>query len=175
MFHWISLAFFTAFVLVGAVDGLHYHLRRFRLWAHRDTWLEHVLHTLRAELVPLMLWAFFLRQGGSPGLAATLVGLDVIVTLIDVRIEPRSRRRFGGLPRGERRVHVVATALHVVALGAGFAAMLTGEAKPTGAAFVALVAALLLGSTAAAAQHVLLAARGVPSCCEPVASSCRSP
>lgn len=38
MFAWISLALFTAFLLVAALDGLHYHLHRFRLWAHRDTW-----------------------------------------------------------------------------------------------------------------------------------------
>jgi hypothetical protein len=164
MFTSISLWFFTAFLLVAAIDGLYYHLHRFRLWAHRDTWREHLLHTLRAELVPLMLWAFFVVQGPALGLAATLVGLDVLATVLDVRIEPTSRRRFGGLPRGELLVHVVATALHVVALAAGFAAKLAGEASPTGAAF-GLVVALLLASSAAAVQHVVLAVRGVPSCC----------
>lgn len=173
MFSWISLAFFTAFLLVASIDGIYYHLHRFRLWAHRETWGEHVLHTLRAELVPLMLWAFFM-QGPALGLAAALVGLDVLATVLDVRIEPKSRRRFGGLPRGELLVHVVATVLHVVALGAGFAAKLSGEALPTSAGFGALVVVLLLGSTAAAVQHVILAVRGVPGCCDRAAPSCRS-
>jgi hypothetical protein len=173
MFTWISLAFFTAFLLVASIDGIYYHLHRFRLWAHRESWGEHLLHTLRAELVPLMLWAFFLVQGPALGLAVALVGVDMLATWLDVRIEPKSRRRFGGLPRGEVLVHVVATMLHVGALGAGFAAKLSGEALPTSMAFSAIVVVLLLGSAAAAVQHVILAVRGVPGCCDRVASSCR--
>lgn len=80
MLTWISLLFFAVFPLVAAVDGIYDHLHRFRLWAQRDTWWEHVLHT------------------AGPG-------------------------------------------------------------------FGALVAAALLGSTAAAAHHVALAVRGAPGCC----------
>ena len=165
MLTWISLLFFAVFLLVAAVDGIYYHLHRFRLWAQRDTWREHVLHTVRAALVPAMLWALFAARGPVAPLLAVLVGVDVVVTLIDVRAERTSRRRFGGLPRGEWRVHVVATALHVAALGAGFAAKLAGEAPPAGPGFGALVAAALLGSTDAAAHHVALAVRGAPGCC----------
>lgn len=112
-----------------------------------------------------MLWALFVAE--SPGLmfAATLVGLDAVATALDVRVEPASRRRFGGLPRGEWIVHVLATLLHVAALTTAFAAKFSGEVPPTTPMFGVIVLGLLLGSTAAAVQHVVLAVRGAPDVC----------
>lgn len=165
MLIWISLSLFIAFCLVAAVDGFYYHVHKFGLWAHPDSWAEHLLHTMRAVLAPPMLWAFFVADGPVLIFAATLVGLDVVATALDVRVEPASRRRFGGLPRGEWIAHVFATLIHVAALATAFAARSTGEGLPASPVFGVLVLGLVLGSTAAAVHHVVLAVRGAPSTC----------
>lgn len=166
--YWTSLVLFTVFLFVAAIDGFYYHLHRFRLWAHPDTWAEHVLHTARAVLTPPILWALYAAEGPGLTFAAVLVGLDVVATMLDVRAEPDSRRRFGGLPRGEWAVHVVATLLHVAALAIAFTAGWVGEALPSTPVFGFLAYGLILGSTVAAVQHVALAVRGAPGvCCAP--------
>ncbi|MBL9100873.1 MAG: hypothetical protein JNL82_07940 [Myxococcales bacterium] len=163
--YWTSLVIFTTFLFVAAIDGFYYHLHKFRLWAHPDTWAEHVFHTARAVLTPPILWALYVAKGPSLALAAMLVGLDVVATVLDVRAEPDSRRRFGGLPRGEFLVHVVATLLHVAALATAFTAGWLGDEVPTTPAFGVLAYALVLGSSVAAVQHVALAVRGAPGAC----------
>lgn len=163
--YWTSLVLFTAFFFVAAIDGFYYHLHRFRLWAHPETWAEHVLHTARAVLAPFILWALYAADGPGLTFAAMLVGLDGVATALDVRAERGSRRRFGGLPRGEWAAHVAATLLHVAALATAFTAGWVGEARPTAMVFGVLADGLLLGSTAAAVQHVALAVRGAPGVC----------
>jgi hypothetical protein len=162
-FVWPSLVLFLAFFAVAAIDGVYFHFRRFRLWAHAETRLEHALHTTRAVLAPPMI--ALLYAAGDPALvgAAVLVVLDGFAALADVAVERRSRERFGGLPHGEYLTHLAATAFHVAAIALAFAARLSADAAvaPPGAELARhLVIVMVAGSSLGAIHHVLLLARG---------------
>lgn len=160
--YWLALGFFVAFLGVAAVDGVYFHLGRFRLWAHAETRLEHAVHTARAVLMPPAIAALFL-PGSGWRIAAMLVALDTAAAALDVAVEWESRSVFGGLPRGEYATHLVATALHVAACTLAFAAKLLPDAGSSPACpgcAVPIVLALVLVTSLTAIQHIVLLARG---------------
>ena len=119
----MSAAFFTASVvlwaaalLIGAIDGLYFHLWKFRLYAQPEARLEHVAHAMRALLVVPTLWVAFF--GPVRARVAVLIGLiaaDLVVAIWDVYLERKSRRSIGGMPHFEYFVHVAVTTLHSAA------------------------------------------------------------
>jgi hypothetical protein len=166
--------------LLGALDGIYFHLRRYRLFAFPESRREHVLHTVRAVLVlpPLALLYLADAAGLCLWAAAAAIGVDQLMLALDLREEATSRRRFGGLAPAEYQIHVVANGLHGVALALALAS------RPAGAwslnacslgesslplALQALVAVLGLSSAVAAIQHValLFAAQEQPSVVAP--------
>jgi hypothetical protein len=153
---WPALALFVAFLATAAVDGVWFHERRFRLWAHPETRLEHALHTIRALLLPPTIY-FLFRD--ALALALACIALDFVAAVFDVVVERRSRRRFGGLAHGEYAVHLLATLLHGSALALAVTARLVG-AVPLGTVGDGAVLVLVLGSSIAAIQHVVLLLRG---------------
>jgi hypothetical protein len=162
-FVWPSLVFFLAFFAVAAVDGVYFHLRRFRLWQHGDTRLEHALHTGRAVLIPPTIAALFTPGRGTLYMAAGLVAADLLIAALDVIVERRSRERFGGLPHGEYVTHLVATVFHTVAITLAFVGRIFPEAGPATACpscAQAVVIVLVAGATLGAVQHVALLLRG---------------
>lgn len=157
---------FGAFLL-GAVDGVYFHLRRYRLFAFPESRPEHLLHTVRAFLVlpPLAL----LYLGDASGLclwtAAAAIAVDQVMLALDLREEATSRNRFGGLAPAEYQIHVAANGLHGIALALALASRPTSAwsvgvcslgASSLPLAIQALVAVLWLGSAVAAIQHVML-------------------
>jgi hypothetical protein len=164
---------FGAFLL-GAVDGLYFHLRRYRLFAHVETRGEHVLHTVRAFLIlpPLTLLYLSEASGAWLWLAAASIAADQIVLALDLRAEATSRRRFGGLSPAEYQIHVVANGLHGVALALALASrpaaawsLDASRLLPSALPVVAqgLVGVLWLASAVAALQHVALLLRRQPA------------
>jgi len=113
---------FGAFTL-GAVDGLLFHLQRYRLFAHPESRGEHALHTVRAFLVlpPLTLLYLAEPAGLYLWLAAACIAADQVALALDVRAEATSRRRFGGLSAAEYQIHIAANGLHSVALALALA------------------------------------------------------
>jgi hypothetical protein len=176
---------FGAFLL-GAIDGLYFHLRRYRLFAHTESWWEHLLHTIRSLLVLPPLTLLFLTDstGGYLWLAAAAIALDQIVLGLDLRAEATSRHRFGGLSPAEYQIHVVANGLHGIALALALASRpeeawalgtwsLTSSALPFAAQ--AAVGALWIAAAIAAAQHVALLVaeqEGSPSTRRPATACC---
>jgi len=167
MLIWLSLSLFIAFLVVGAVDGIYFHIYRFRLWAQPEGWIEHVLHTARAVLVAPMLWLIFVAEGERLGLLVALVVADIVVTVGDVLVESKSRKPLGGLPRAELAIHVTATVFHVGALGLAFASMLVPDAPvPHAGPLNVIAVSLVVAAALAAGHHVALAVRGAPvGCC----------
>ncbi len=161
MLTWTSLLFLLCFLAAGGVDGFYFHMIRFRLWERPESRLEHVLHTARAVLLPPTLWALYLanRDVGLP-LAAFLVALDVIATVLDVMVEPESRKSIGGLPSSEVALHVGATVFHVGAIALAVAARIWEPAASRARCVPALVASLVVVSTLAAVHHLVLVACG---------------
>ncbi len=157
---------FAAFLL-GAVDGLYFHLRRYRLFAFPESRREHVIHTVRAFLVlpPLALLYLADASGLCLWSAAAAIAIDQLMLAFDLREEAASRRRFGGLSPAEYQIHVVANGLHAVALALALASRPTSAWSLTTCSIAAsglpltiqaLVAALWLASAAAVVQHLVL-------------------
>ena len=157
---------FGAFGL-GAVDGIYFHLNRYRLFAHAESRAEHALHTVRSWLVLPVLALLFLADASGAFLwtAVACVALDQAVLILDLLAEARSRRRFGGLSAAEYQVHVLANGMHGIALALALASRplsawsfnahsLTMSYLPFEAQL--LVGGLLLAATVATVQHVAL-------------------
>lgn len=161
---------FGAFGL-GAIDGLYFHLQRYRLFAHPETRYEHALHTVRAWLVlpPLTLLYLADSTGGFLWFAALCIAADQVALALDLHAETSSRRHVGGLSPAEYQIHVVANGLHGVALALALASRpadawslavsSVGASSLQSAALWAL-RMLWLAAAVAAVQHVGLLLSG---------------
>jgi len=161
---WTSLGLFIAFLAVAALDGVHYHFNRFRLWAHADSRLEHGLHTVRAFLMPPLIAALFLPGRAWLFTSIALVVLDEVAAALDVAVEWKSRRRHGGLPQGEYVVHLVATTFHVAAVALAFVAKAlpsTDTSSACSGCIMPIVGALVVVTSLGAVHHGVLLVKGV--------------
>lgn len=111
-------------VLLGSVDGLYFHLWKYRLFKWKESRFEHLLHTVRAFLFIPIAWLLFGKNYGGWRLWVGIVfaSVDAIVELIDILVERRSRANLGGLSTAEYAIHVNATGLRFVALALIFVA-----------------------------------------------------
>ncbi len=99
--------------LLGAFDIAYFHTYRCRL-SHRpesrtEAWIHvarGVVYTLQLALVPGVRFA-----GAWYAAFVALFVADVSIALVDVAIEPASRRSQGGLPAGEYFMHIVLSIL----------------------------------------------------------------
>src|SRR6185369_8512911 len=84
MNHLITAAVISlnAAVLLGAVDGLYFHLWKYRLYSRPETRYEHKLHTLRAFLFIPIVWLLFGKNYGG-----LLLWAGVLATVADLLIE----------------------------------------------------------------------------------------
>jgi hypothetical protein len=159
------IALIAAFTL-GAVDGLYFHLQRFRLFAHPESRFEHLIHGGRALLmVPALVLLYLVDAGGLVLYAALSVVLaDQLLMAVDLWLERRSRVRWGGLPHAEYVIHTIANTLHAVAVVLAFASRptsawaLAATSRSSSLPRIAqcLVFALAVGAAATAVLHVLL-------------------
>lgn len=110
----VSSLITLAYATLAFADGFVLHLWKYRLFAYAETRYEHLLHTMRALIFPLLAWSFFaVNLRGILLLAAlSLAGLDLVVQFLDMFEEYRARKRFGGLSSLEYSLHVVLTGLH---------------------------------------------------------------
>jgi hypothetical protein len=128
----LSLALLASAGLIGAVDGVYFHLWKYKLYARRASRLEHVIHSLRAVLLPLTLWFGYVAPR-EPAMFVVfgLVELcDFGLVVWDVSIENASRRDLGGLSTAEYLVHVVATTLHSGSIALAMASWLVATPTP---------------------------------------------
>jgi hypothetical protein len=159
---WASLGFFVAFLAVAAIDGIYFHFKRFRLWAHAESRLEHALHTARAFAMPPMIAGLFLPGPFWLVVAIVFVVLDEVAAGLDVAVEWKSRRPHGGLPQGEYIAHLVATTFHIVAVTLAFVAKAMPAAE-TSPYILPIVGVLVIGTSLGAIQHAILCAKGADS------------
>lgn len=163
----VSVAPLFAAFLLGAIDGLYFHLRRYRLFAFPESRGEHVLHTVRAVLVlpPLALLYLADASGLCLWTVAAAIAVDQLMLFLDLREEATSRRRFGGLEPAEYQIHVTANGLHGIALALALASRPTTAWSMSACSLApsslpiavqALVVVLWLASAVAVVQHVVL-------------------
>jgi len=111
-----ATVFMVLFGLMSIVDGLYYHDYKYKLYLHKESILEHIMHTFRAVAFPLVVYYLFQNDfGGWMMMVGVFVAfIDIILLAIDVRIEGHSRDRYGGLSNGEYATHLFANTFHYV-------------------------------------------------------------
>ncbi|RZL97515.1 MAG: hypothetical protein EOO88_62405, partial [Pedobacter sp.] len=95
------------FVLLALFDGLYLHLIRYRLYEHKESRNEHISHTIRAVLFPIILYVLYLGNSDSAFyIGMALVVIDISVLGADAYMEKESRVFMGGLPKWEYILHL---------------------------------------------------------------------
>jgi hypothetical protein len=109
-----AAACFVLHGLIGSVDGAYYHLKKYKLHTHEESFVEHQLHTMRAVFLSLIAFLLFALNSGGwlLWLAIVVLVADMVVLTWDVLLERASRVNLGGLSSKEYLVHVHATILH---------------------------------------------------------------
>jgi hypothetical protein len=165
----ILLAAYSAF---AAIDGIYYHLWKYRLFANESSRLEHHLHTAHSALFAVIVGTLYLAPTAGPLL---WVGVSVgaaafVVAILDVLEERRSRANLGGLPPREYAIHIGVTTLQAASIALVLAArpaaawsldapILLGEALPVLSHTIAMN--LLPGAVLMTLVHVLLGLRPI--------------
>ncbi len=98
---------------VGSIDALYYHLYKLRLFEQPSSRAEEVTHLVRMILFPFGLWIILSYHplGLWYFAVAGAFGLELVNQVVDVVIEPKSRKPMGGLPGVEYCVHVLSSVL----------------------------------------------------------------
>ena len=153
----ISAILLIGFSVLSLVDGLYFHLYKFRLHARPETRREHWAHTGRALLfIPTLL---LVLAGTTSGwllwLGVAAVMADVGVSIADVILERTARDFQDGLPAYEQKLHVVLSVLHVGAIAASLAARPAAASLGTTTHHVALYG-FFGGALVVASAHLLL-------------------
>ena len=108
----------VVFGILAIVDGAYYHDIKYKLYQDKESILEHIYHTIRAVMFPIMMYCFFAHDLGGLLLilGVTAAAIDLLTLLFDVKEEGRSRNRYGGLSNGEYMNHVFSNTFHFVAI-----------------------------------------------------------
>ncbi len=101
------------FMILATYDGVYLHLWRFELFSRKESRFEHLTHTIRAILFPVILVLLFINTDKSSFIIGIiLVIIDLIVLGLDAYSEENSRAFMGGLPKWEYILHLFANSLH---------------------------------------------------------------
>jgi hypothetical protein len=123
------------FCVLGVFDGVYFHLIRFRLHARAESRTEHLIHTVRAFVfVPIAILFFaFDARGRLLLLGLVVVAIDLVLEVVDILIERRSREGIGGISSAESAVHVFASSFRMAALAFVLSAKPVGDFSPVAA------------------------------------------
>lgn len=114
----ISIILLTLFALLGLYDGFYLHIFKYKLYEHRESHTEHVMHTIRGILFPAILYFLYLKNDCTTSfyIGMGLVLTDILTLGVDAFVEKDSRVFMGGLPRWEYIVHLFVNGFHFAAI-----------------------------------------------------------
>lgn len=114
-------------VRLAVIDGFYLHIFQYQLFYHQESRFEHLTHTIRAILFPLIVYFLFVTQNCQTGfyLGVSFVVIDILVLGIDAFVEKDSRTFMGGLPRWEYILHLFVNGFHFASIAVFFAVKLT--------------------------------------------------
>jgi len=114
----------AAFAGIGMIDGAYFHIVKYKLHTRRESFVEHITHTLNAIFFPPIVYLLLYRDSAGLALwaAAALVVVDVGIESWDVLIERCSRSSLGGLTPVEYWIHMMAVTLRIGGMAVLFAA-----------------------------------------------------
>lgn len=123
----ISTILLSAFALLAVIDGFYLHIFKYQLFNHEESRFEHLTHTIRSILFPLIVYFLFITQNclTSMYLGVLFVLIDIIVLGIDAFVEKDSRSFMGGLPRWEYILHLFVNGFHFASIAVFLALKLT--------------------------------------------------
>ena len=115
----IATGCLVLFSLLGAFDGIYFHMLKYKLHEHPPAKFEHQLHTFRGLLfIPIALIFFVWNSSGILlWLGIGLLLIDFIAEIIDIMVEKEARKELGGISSAETVIHVTATGFRMAALG----------------------------------------------------------
>jgi hypothetical protein len=118
-----ATVFLMLFGIIAAVDGLYFHLWKYRLYAQPDSIYEHKLHTAQGILfIPILFFLFYANFGGLALWAGMLFLLvETAVEIMDVLSENDSRAALGGLSSIEYAMHALAIMFRTFAIALALA------------------------------------------------------
>lgn len=170
-----SIPLFTAavcmvvFTTIAALDGLYYHLYKYRLYERPASRLEHQLHTANVTIfVPQVFLLFWMQPHGLwLWLALLTFVASLVVEFFDVLCEPASRRDLGGLSGLEYLLHFMMAGLRFGAVLPLFVTSLPADWTMSATAMTPrplwfLLVGVYIGVPAIgiSALHIALLARG---------------
>lgn len=114
----ISTILLLAFALLAILDGFYLHIFKYQLFNRKESEFEHLTHTIRAFLFPLIVYFLFIVQNSQTSfyLGILFVFIDIIVLGIDAFVEKESRLFMGGLPRWEYILHLFVNGFHFASI-----------------------------------------------------------
>ena len=114
----ISSILITLFALLAVYDGFYLHIFKYKLHNNSESRFEHLTHTIRAILFPLILYFLFIKPDCNTSffIGITIVVLDIIVLGIDAFSETNSRKFMGGLPKWEYILHLFVNGFHFASI-----------------------------------------------------------
>ena len=106
------------FGLLGAIDGIYFHMIKYKLHLHPPAKFEHQIHTFRGILfIPIIALFFYWNVSGPLlWLGIGLLFIDFIAELVDIAVEKDARAEIGGISSVEAAFHVTATGFRMAAL-----------------------------------------------------------
>lgn len=109
----LSSLFLVVFSILAIYDGIYLHLWKFELFNRKESQFEHLTHTIRALLFPLIVFLLFVNTDQvSFSLGVALVFVDLLILGLDAFSEDESRAFMGGLPKWEYIIHLFANSFH---------------------------------------------------------------
>ena len=115
----IATGCLVLFSLLGAFDGIYFHILKYKLYEHPSARFEHQIHTFRGILlIPIALIFFVWNSSGIVlWLGLGLIFIDFIAEIVDIMVEKDAREKLGGISSAETVIHVTATGFRMAALG----------------------------------------------------------
>ena len=103
----IAAIFLILFTCVASVDGIYFHLYKYRLFARKESLKEHYYHTINSFLFPITVVLLFVinSAGFLLWLSVLLTIVTLVVEFLDVFEEKSSRKNLGGLTSLEYSMH----------------------------------------------------------------------
>ena len=114
----IATGCLVLFAILGAFDGIYFHMLKYKLHEHLPARLEHQIHTLRGLMfIPIALIFFVWNSSGIVlWLGLGLLGIDFIAEIVDILVEKDARKELGGISPAETVIHVTATGFRMAAI-----------------------------------------------------------
>ena len=105
----LALMSLSSLALIGSLDEYFYHFKSEKLLSKPECYKENILHALRTLIYSLLFFliATYKITGALAIITIALFFADLIVGILDVLVEKDSRKKSGGLPKGEYLLHMM--------------------------------------------------------------------